>query len=231
MVRVRAIRGMETPGGNSDSYRSPSGSSSSGSGSSRRFGLPSASNIIQAPLSALLEYSGILRGGGGGGRSSHQETESLIGARLSGFRDRLHGQVNEPTVGANEGEVSIRIIGATEQEHDREGTGLVVGQARELGAASTEVVSAQSMALPVLAPDATGDSRADRGVGEGISQTLNGNGDADGGDGGGANGRDSSYQRYDIQQAARWIEQVLPFSLLLLVTDESTHIVYTHRKK
>ena len=184
--------------------------------------MPSASNIIQAPLSALLEYSGILRGGGG--RSSHQETESLIGARLSGFRDRLHGQVNEPTVGANEGEVSIRIIGATEQEHDREGTGLVVGQARELGAASTEVVSAQSMASPVLAPDATGDSRADRGVGEGISQTLNGNGDADGGDGGGANGRDSSYQRYDIQQAARWIEQVLPFSLLLLVVFIRQHL-------
>ena len=33
----------------------------------------------------------------------------------------------------------------------------------------------------------------------------------------GANGRISSYQRYDIQQAARWIEQVLPSTLLLLV--------------
>lgn len=217
---------MESPGGNSDAYRSPSSSSSSSS-SSRRFGLPSASSIIQAPLSALLEYSGILRAGagGGGGRSNYSETDGLIGGRLSGFRD-------EPTAASgNDGEVSIRIIGATEQEHDREGTGLVVGQAREASAAlSSEVVSAQSMSASAaaLAPDAPGDSRADRGVGEGISQSLNGNGDGEGGDGGGGggggNGRDSSYQRYDIQQAARWIEQVLPFSLLLLVVFIRQHL-------
>ncbi|KAL5653864.1 hypothetical protein ACJX0J_033183, partial [Zea mays] len=37
--------------------------------------------------------------------------------------------------------------------------------------------------------------------------------------GGGEGGREtsSSYQRYDIQQVARWVEQILPFSLLLLV--------------
>lgn len=225
MDRVRAIREMESPGGNSDAYRSPSSSSSSSSSSSRRFGLPSASSIIQAPLSALLEYSGILRAGAGGGRSNYSETEGLIGGRLSGFRD-------EPAAASgNDGEVSIRIIGATEQEHDREGTGLVVGQAREASAAlSSEVVSAQSMSASAaaLAPDAPGDSRADRGVGEGISQSLNGNGDGEGGDGGGGggggNGRDSSYQRYDIQQAARWIEQVLPFSLLLLVVFIRQHL-------
>lgn len=217
---------MESPGGNSDAYRSHSSSSSSSSSSSRRFGLPSASSIIQAPLSALLEYSGILRAGAGGGRSNYSETEGLIGGRLSGFRD-------EPAAASgNDGEVSIRIIGATEQEHDREGTGLVVGQAREASAAlSSEVVSAQSMSASAaaLAPDAPGDSRADRGVGEGISQSLNGNGDGEGGDGGGGgggggNGRDSSYQRYDIQQAARWIEQVLPFSLLLLVVFIRQHL-------
>ncbi|KAI7997880.1 hypothetical protein LOK49_LG10G02452 [Camellia lanceoleosa] len=68
-------------------------------------------------------------------------------------------------------------------------------------------------ALSVL--DGQGDSRSDRGVGESGSQSLNGDGEAV--DGAGSNSRDSSYQRYDIQQAARWIEQVLPFSLLLLV--------------
>jgi hypothetical protein len=31
-------------------------------------------------------------------------------------------------------------------------------------------------------------------------------------------------QRYDIQQAARWIEQVLPFSLLLLVVFIRQHL-------
>ncbi|GAV84028.1 hypothetical protein CFOL_v3_27473, partial [Cephalotus follicularis] len=38
------------------------------------------------------------------------------------------------------------------------------------------------------------------------------------------NGRDSPYQRYDIQVAARWIEQVLPFSLLLLVVFIHQHL-------
>uniref|UniRef100_A0A803QBJ8 RING-type domain-containing protein n=1 Tax=Cannabis sativa TaxID=3483 RepID=A0A803QBJ8_CANSA len=168
--------------------------------SSRRFGLLSASNIIQAPLSALLEYSGILRS-----RSNYQESEGLISGRVSGFRDHLHGQLDEPATASNDGEVSIRIIGATEQEHDREGTGLVVGQARGEVTSTQNEVSAQSMAT--LAPD----SRAERGSGEGVSQSLNGNSDAEVEDGTGTNGRDSSYQRYDIQQAARWIEQVLPF--------------------
>ena len=210
---------MDAPGGNSDAYRSPSSSSG---GSSRRFGLLSASNIIQAPLSALLEYSGILRG-----RSNHQETEGLIGGRVSGFRDHLPAQLDEPAAVSNDGEVSIRIIGATEQEHDREGTGLVVGQARGEVSSGQNDVSAQSMAAmasATLAPDVTGDSRADRGVGEGISQSLNGGADGEVGDGAGPNGRDSSYQRYDIQQAARWIEQVLPFTLLLLVVFIRQHL-------
>nr|XP_011470999.1 PREDICTED: uncharacterized protein LOC105353484 [Fragaria vesca subsp. vesca] len=34
----------------------------------------------------------------------------------------------------------------------------------------------------------------------------------------------SAYQRYDIQQVARWIEQVLPFSLLLLVVFIRQHL-------
>jgi hypothetical protein len=39
-----------------------------------------------------------------------------------------------------------------------------------------------------------------------------------------ANGRDTTYQRYDIQQLARWIEQILPFSLLLLVVFVRQHL-------
>ncbi|KAL6179023.1 hypothetical protein ACLB2K_050539 [Fragaria x ananassa] len=47
------------------------------------------------------------------------------------------------------------------------------------------------------------------------------------GEGGNAmeeNSRDSAYQRYDIQQVARWIEQVLPFLLLLLVVFIRQHL-------
>lgn len=199
---------MEASGTNPDAYRGSSGTSSN----SRRYGMLSASNIIQAPLSTLLEYSGLLRT-----RSSHQESEPLINSTVSSHLSN-HNRLDDSTV--NNGEVAIRIIGAGEHEHDRDGSGgLVVGQVRE-GTGQSDVVSA------ALAGDNQGDGRTDRGVGagEGVSQSSNGNGDAESGDGAGVNGRDSSYQRYDIQQAARWIEQVLPFSLLLLVVFIRQHL-------
>lgn len=40
----------------------------------------------------------------------------------------------------------------------------------------------------------------------------------------GSTSRESSYQSYDIQQFARWVEQVLPFSLLLLVVFVRQHL-------
>lgn len=162
-----------------------SSSSSSSSMSSRRYGFPSAASIIQAPLSALLEYSGILPP-----------------------RSNQH-QPNPDSV-SNDGEVSIRIIGATEQDNRREdeATPLVVN-VNDGSAAAAGMTSSPS-----------------HGDGEGVSRSGSGNVDAEagGGDGVGANGRDSSYQRYDIQHAARWIEQVLPFSLLLLVVFIRQHL-------
>ncbi|XP_031271591.1 RING finger and transmembrane domain-containing protein 2 isoform X2 [Pistacia vera] len=203
---------MEASGTNPDAYRGTSGTSSN----SRRYGMFSASNIIQAPISTLLEYSGLLRT-----RPSYQESESLINAGVSSSHINNHNRLDDPTVNSiNNGEVSIRIIGAGEHEHEREGSaGLVVGQAREVSGQS-EIPSVS------LAADNQGEGRSDRGVaaGEGASQSANGNGDAETGDGAGVNGRDSSYQRYDIQQAARWIEQVLPFSLLLLVVFIRQHL-------
>lgn len=199
---------MEASGTNPDAYRASSGTSSN----SRRYGMLSASNIIQAPLSTLLEYSGLLRT-----RSSHQDSEPLINSTVSAHLNN-HNRLDDSTV--NNGEVAIRIIGAGEHEHDRDGSGgLVVGQVRE-GTGQSDVASV------ALAGDNQGDGRTDRGVGaaEGVLQSSNGNGDAESGDGAGVNGRDSSYQRYDIQQAARWIEQVLPFSLLLLVVFIRQHL-------
>lgn len=199
---------MEASGTNPDAYRAPSGTSSN----SRRYGMLSASNIIQAPLSTLLEYSGLLRT-----RSSHQESEPFINSTVSAHLSN-HNRLDDPTV--NNGEVAIRIIGAGEHEHNRDGSGgLVIGQVRD-GTGQSDVASV------ALAGDTQGDGRTDRGVGagEGVLQSSNGNGDAESGDGAAVNGRDSSYQRYDIQQAARWIEQVLPFSLLLLVVFIRQHL-------
>lgn len=188
----------------------------------RRYGLPSASSIIQAPLSALLEYLGLVRGSST--RSNYQETEGLIHGRVSS----LHAQLDQPTStsATNQGEVSIRIIGTGEHEHDdREASaaapGLVVGQQQ-----GGEVAAPNEMAMAGLASETQeADSRIDRdGMAEGISQSVNVTTDGEAVDASAANGRDSSYQRYDIQQAARWIEQVLPFSLLLLVVFIRQHL-------
>ncbi|KAL5222912.1 hypothetical protein ABZP36_027625 [Zizania latifolia] len=130
---------------------------------SRRYGVPfSASSFIQAPLSALLEYSGILRADPGGG--PHQ-----AGA------------------GAGAGEVSIRIVGSGEPGASSE--------RGEEGGVEDEAESAPAQPSTSVT-----------------------------GGGGGGRESSSSYQRYDIQQVARWAEQILPFSLLLLVVFIRQHL-------
>ncbi|XP_020271624.1 RING finger and transmembrane domain-containing protein 2 [Asparagus officinalis] len=165
-------------------------------GASRRYGVQfSASNFIQAPLSALLEYSGILRNP----QSSHQETEPLTSA---------------PPAAPSDGEVAIRIIGAGDHESVR----AFPGEANSLSPLRSE------------GEDLARESEREGGDGEvsplNSSNSASGSGSNLEGEGnvGGGNGRDSSYQRYDIQQVARWIEQILPFSLLLLVVFIRQHL-------
>lgn len=221
-VRNRESSRMEPSLGNSDAYRV---SSLSSSNSSRRYGMQfSASNFFHSPLSTLLEYSGILRT-----RSSHPESDSFLNSSPSfGFHDHVRNDAAVTT--SNGGEVSIRIIGAGEQDHDRVGTVLPSSSLSQLTAQNevhVQPMGRTTSATSILAAlDGHGDSRSDHGAEESVPQSLNGGG-VDGGeavDVGGANSRDSPYQRYDIQQAARWIEQVLPFSLLLLVVFIRQHL-------
>ncbi|KAK7394923.1 hypothetical protein VNO78_15464 [Psophocarpus tetragonolobus] len=129
---------------------------------SRRYsGFLSASNIIQAPLSLLLEYSGIL--------PSRSSTPDAVN---------------------NDAEVSIRIIGPAEQD-------------------PSPPPSPNDVLIPSSSPRSAADSAAPSDAPPAVVDPLP---------------RDSSYQRYDIQHAARWIEQVLPFSLLLLVVFIRQHL-------
>lgn len=151
---------------------------------SRRYsGMLSPSNIIQAPLSALLEYSGILPS-----RSTHHHSQPV------------------PDAVNNDGEVSIRIIGPTEQEQQN---------LREEQQAPT------NGSLMVGLSHSPNDAASPRG---GDAESASTGATDGGGAAGDGVGRDSSYQRYDIQHAARWIEQVLPFSLLLLVVFIRQHL-------
>ncbi|KAJ8533744.1 hypothetical protein K7X08_007068 [Anisodus acutangulus] len=211
---------MESSGANSDTHRGISSSSSSNNiGNSRRHGVQlSAANLFRSPLSTLLEYSGILRT-----RSSHSESDSLINSGInSSYRDQFQSRVDDagasPASAGGSGEVSIRIVGAGEQENvlpspSREAD----GQNEVFGRPISRSGSAASVGALESQP-------GDRGAGDGVSQQVNGNADTGSTDGAGVNNRESSYQRYDIQQAARWIEQIIPFSLLLLIVFIRQHL-------
>jgi hypothetical protein len=127
----------------------------------------SASSFIQAPLSALLEYSGILRAEPG-----PHHPGAAAGAP---------------------GEVSIRIVGAGEAAGGASSSGSEGVVEEEGDAAARGAAHPSAPAAPGAASAAGAESS-------------------------------SSYQRYDIQQVARWVEQILPFSLLLLVVFIRQHL-------
>ncbi|KAI8005731.1 RING finger and transmembrane domain-containing protein 2 [Camellia lanceoleosa] len=192
---------------NPDTYTNSSSSSSSSSAStsnSRRYGLQfPALSFLQSPVSTLLEYSGILRP-----RSDHHEAEGLIASA----NDR---HSSDSGSASGDGEVSIRIIGAGEQE--------------QVGFDESEEAIGQIAGVAGPRLDHEGGNGGEFGDGERVSSASSPSGGIDtgngeGGDGSGNSNRDSSYQRYDIQQVARLVEQVLPFSLLLLVVFIRQHL-------
>lgn len=193
---------------NPDTYTNSSSSSSSSSSTStsnsRRYGLQfPALSFLQSPVSTLLEYSGILRP-----RSGHHEAEGLI----AGADDR---HSSDSGSASGDGEVSIRIIGAGEQE--------------QVGFDESEEAIGQIAGVAGPRLDHEGGNGGEFGDGERVSSASSPSGGIDtgngeGGDGSGNSNRDSSYQRYDIQQVARLVEQVLPFSLLLLVVFIRQHL-------
>ncbi|CAK7323472.1 unnamed protein product [Dovyalis caffra] len=192
----RLGKGMESCGvGNSgEIYRSSSlGSSSTsdggGDGNSdnpRRYGINiAASNLIHAPLTTLLEYSGIL---GGNTSNYSQEREQLIPS---------------PSTGGGGGgqEVTIRIIGSSQNDHDDEPN-----------------TSPSVEALPYVRRGAVVEENVNS------ESTISDESSGIATDSSSSSSSSSSYQRFDIQNLARWIEHVLPFSLLLLLVFVRLHL-------
>ncbi|KAL5580471.1 hypothetical protein UlMin_012913 [Ulmus minor] len=166
-------------------------------GSSRRFGIQiPESNFIRAPLTALLEQTGIF-----GSSSGSQGTQGFVVNRHSRNRaspTRFREEEDELVVEDEdeEEEVSIRIIGASEHQNENVGSDEANSLQRN---GSGNAIGGQASASEGRESD-----------GEGNVESGNGGRNNN-------NSRDSSYQRYDIQQFARWFEQVLPFTLLLLL--------------
>lgn len=183
---------METSSGiNSDS------SSGANNSNSRRNGVQfPLLRFFQAPVSTVLEYSGVLRP-----RPNDHERESLITDHRSNGNS-----ASETSNISGTGEVSIRIIGAG--EHDREGGDDNDESIGEIGGSIGADLGNSGDVGEVVGGERVSAAQTSSGV------------DDDGSD----SSRDNSYQRYDIQQIARWVEQILPFSLLLLVVFIRQHL-------
>ncbi|KAI3800047.1 hypothetical protein L1987_35354 [Smallanthus sonchifolius] len=193
---------METPGVSVDSTDSDnhasnnSNSSNPSSPTLRRSSSPrtTSSNsfpvirFLQAPVTTLIEYSGVLRP-----RSNNDYHESESESLISNNRSSGSGTVSNSSSdgGDGNGEVSIRISSGGGQEERR------------------------GEPAPVNRVDGGGEREAAD------------SGDVSGGHGGSSNNNnvDSAYQqRYDLQRVSRWIEQILPFSLLLSIVFIRQHL-------
>ncbi|XP_015067857.1 RING finger and transmembrane domain-containing protein 2-like [Solanum pennellii] len=144
--------------------------------------------FFQSPVSTLLEYSGLFTV-----RPDNPETDPLVVDDT--VTNEAESSSNVGGGNSSSGEVSIRIIGAGENQ----GIG---GEDEDDGS----VMDGEE-----------GGAVEERGSGVDASSMV-----AD--DDAGNASRDSSYQRFDIQQVARWIEQILPFSLLLLFVFIRQHL-------
>lgn len=220
---------METLDANSSSSSSSLGgvNSDDNNGSVTWYGmrLPSV-NPFLSPVSFLLDYSGILR-------STNDSEAVIVNNGVSGSGSELRSRVDTDTAasvaGSSAGEVAIRIIGAGES---------IQNQVGELGYDDCgEDLIGERSGMSALDDDDGGGAGSRGGIeaSEGVplvssssSSSLAGSGRVDGDasvNGSENNSRDSSsYQRYDIQLVAKWIEQILPFSLLLLVVFIRQHL-------
>ncbi|KAL6619458.1 hypothetical protein ACP70R_034597 [Stipagrostis hirtigluma subsp. patula] len=192
---------MDPPAGSADRRGAAPGAGNGAAPSGlRRYGLSfSASSLLQAPLAALLEYSGVVPSGPAPQPAYHPSTAPSSPSSSS----EVDGLLSAAAAG--DGEVSIRIQGGP-------------GDSDAAGAAASPEDSIQATA----GSEVDQASAAGRGGGAADAEA---NGGAGGAGGAAANGGgDRAYQRYDVHHVARWIEQILPFSLLLLVVFIRQHL-------
>ncbi|KAK1353129.1 RING finger and transmembrane domain-containing protein 2 [Heracleum sosnowskyi] len=166
----------------------------------------SASNLIHTPLLTLLDYFGLLHNSPLSPRptASNQEMQALI-RNPPHFHDTASSPSTATTTTTSE-EVSIRIIAPEDDNDDDELSSVVVADTGD----DEDVESPSSPSTPLFSsPNAT--PQVEDGTAAGGDANNNANGD-------------STNQRYGIQQIARWFEQILPFSLLLLVVFIRQHL-------
>lgn len=167
----------------------------------------SASNLIHTPLLTLLDYFGLLHNPPISPRDSNQDMQAL----LRNPPPHFHHLDASPSAATSSEEVSIRIIASSEEDdEEEEPSSAVVADTGD----HEDVENHSSPSTPLFtSPNAP--PRGEEGAGSAAAAGGDANNNANG---------DSTNQRYGIQQIARWFEQILPFSLLLLVVFIRQHL-------
>lgn len=191
---------MDPPAGGSPDRRGNGPGFGAATSGLRRYGLNfSASSLLQAPLAVLLEYSGVVPSGPVP-QAAHNPSAAPPATSSASEVDGLLS-----AGAAGDGEVSIRIQGGP-------------GDTEAAGGAATGTSSEESIEA-TTGSEVDQASAAGRGAGAADSEGSGGGGGASGNV-----GEDRAYQRYDVHHFARWIEQILPFSLLLLIVFIRQHL-------
>jgi len=189
----------------SSSLSSSSGSDASGGGAVTWFGM---SFPFRSPLSLVMDYCT---------REDSAEPVIIIPRTRPRFQAPVESVASASASDSGDNacggaeEVAIRIIGAGEQEsgsspsssRSRGGEpgceeAAVAGRSGMLSSETRRRMAEERVPLVSL----------DDGIGGGRDSSSS----------------SSTYQRYDIQQVAKWIEQILPFSLLLLIVFIRQHL-------
>ncbi|XP_027903301.1 E3 ubiquitin-protein ligase RNFT1-like [Vigna unguiculata] len=189
----------------SSSLSSSSGSDAGGGGAVTWFGM---SFPFRSPLSLVMDYCT---------REDSAEPVIIIPRTRPRFQAPAESAASASASDSGDNacggaeEVAIRIIGAGEQESGSSPSSSR-SRAGEPGCEEAAVVGRSGMLS----------SEARRRMAEERVPLVS----LDDGIGGGRDSSSSSstYQRYDIQQVAKWIEQILPFSLLLLIVFIRQHL-------
>ncbi|KAL2248997.1 RING finger and transmembrane domain-containing protein 2 [Sesamum indicum] len=195
---------METSSADATNSETSSSSSPSNGGASSRTLQLASLRFLQSPVSSLLEYAGILRV-----RPDYPYSEAhpLVPENMN-----AGGRVRNPS--------SSESVDRSDGVDGSGGSDNGTGSGNSIREVSIRIVGEQARAGGVN----NGDIDGGLGAEESRADADNDNGDVRGGSGGNNNREASPYQRYDIQQVARWIEQILPFSLLLLVVFVRQHL-------
>lgn len=166
-----------------------------------------STSFLPGPLSTLLEFSGLIRSRHPYGELDHQGSTA---SRLSNSNSENDDNSNDRA------EVSIRILGGGESEHPRLPSENVVSTLRDTEDGSTSSSRASASVTGNLVRSLSGENVPATSVGseENGASTVSGT----------MGNRDTASQRYDFQQLARCIEQVLPFTILLLMVFIRQHI-------